>query len=196
MSPEDEARWRGARTLADLGELVAQWLEGTIKSVPTVVPGYGPDEDTTLLVPVLAAANRAGFVTDFSQPGEDVDGRVQRAAVAGFASPATFARLCAVAAEADLMITAARAGDIYWGTCVTVSVDNDRENTWAGGAQTRSAIWDGYGWCCHPSAVEALCRAWQVTLIDPQWGRNDHLWPVLQSFAAKAMTDGIQGAST
>jgi Domain of unknown function (DUF6919) len=32
MDPEDAARWRAARTLADLGELTAQWLEGKIAS--------------------------------------------------------------------------------------------------------------------------------------------------------------------
>ena len=37
----DLAAWRSARTLADLGELTARWLEGTVASVP----GYcGPPD--------------------------------------------------------------------------------------------------------------------------------------------------------
>jgi hypothetical protein len=32
-----------------------QWLEGTIASIPTAMPGYGPDEETADLIPVLAA---------------------------------------------------------------------------------------------------------------------------------------------
>jgi len=51
----------------DLGELTARWLEGSVTSVPGTVPGYGPDEETGLLVPVLAAANRR-FITSFSRP--------------------------------------------------------------------------------------------------------------------------------
>jgi hypothetical protein len=184
MSSEDAARWESARTLDDLGELTAQWLEGAIRSIPTVVPGYGPDEETILLIPVLAAANRAGYVTDFSQPGEDVNDWVQRAAVSGFASPAVLAALVAAAADTDLMITAGRAGENDWGTTAVVSVDNGRENTWAGGAQSLDAIRYGYEGDCHPAAVEALCGAWQVTLVDPVWGRNDLLWPVLKAFAA------------
>ena len=31
----------------------------------------------------------------------------------------------------------------------------------------------------HPAVIEALYEAWQVTLIDPEWGRNDVLWPAL-----------------
>jgi hypothetical protein len=27
--------------------------------------------------------------------------------------------------------------------------------------------------------VKALCAAWQVTVIDPEWGRDDLLWDVL-----------------
>jgi hypothetical protein len=71
MSPEDAARWRAARTLADLGELTAQWLEGKIASIPTVMPGCGPGEESAELIPVLAACNRAGYVTTTSQPGEE-----------------------------------------------------------------------------------------------------------------------------
>lgn len=76
------------------------------------------------LVPFLAAVNRAGFVTGFSQPGEDVDGWIQRAAVSGFASAATFRALLAVTAEADLMITAARADKSDLGTTMVVTIDN------------------------------------------------------------------------
>ncbi len=36
-----------------------------------------------------------------------------------------------------------------------------------------------------PHAIEALCAAWQVTIIDPEWGRNDVLWTVLKSFTAQ-----------
>ncbi len=71
MDPEDAARWRAARTLADLGELTAQWLEGKIASIPAVVPGCGPGEETAELIPVLAACNRAGYVTTVSRPGEE-----------------------------------------------------------------------------------------------------------------------------
>jgi hypothetical protein len=37
----------------------------------------------------------------------------------------------------------------------------------------------GYG-ICHSDAVAALYRAWQVTVIDPVWGRDDVLWPALE----------------
>ncbi|MGW1620979.1 DUF6919 domain-containing protein, partial [Streptomyces sp. NPDC002172] len=34
MSRSDRRRWRSARTISDLGELMALWLEGTIASRP------------------------------------------------------------------------------------------------------------------------------------------------------------------
>ncbi len=46
----------------------------------------------------------------------------------------------------------------------------------------RSGI-TGYG-ICHPDAVDALCSAWQVTVIDPEWGRPDLLWRVLSAAVA------------
>ena len=44
----------------------------------------------------------------------------------------------------------------------------------------------GGGGRSRASAVSdtALCAAWQVAIIDPGRGRNDVLWPVLESFAA------------
>ena len=116
---------RGCRTLesradlADLGELTARWLEGTIASIPTVMPGYGPDEETADLIPVLAACNRAGYVTTGSQPGEKPgrghDGRLwtQRAAVQGFAGAAAVAALRACTAGTPLIVLPGRPASQY-----------------------------------------------------------------------------------
>lgn len=69
MSRSDRRSWRSARTISDLGELMALWLEGKIASRPGYQPRYGPDDETAHLVPTLAALCRAGYVTTCSQPG-------------------------------------------------------------------------------------------------------------------------------
>jgi len=62
--PRSAARaWSSARTLTDLGELTAQWLEGSLATLAGGAYRGGPDEETGPLVPVLAALNRAGYVT-------------------------------------------------------------------------------------------------------------------------------------
>lgn len=202
MSPEDLARWRSARTLADLGELTAEFLEGRIEQTPTHLGQ--PDSETTELIPVLAAASRAGFVTHQSQPGipPDEHGSAQRANVSGYAGPETFVRLMTAASGADLIITAARALDDSeareFGPFFAITLDEGEEFTWDGIASCRSILDDSYGWKCHPRVVDELCAAWQVTLIDPVWGRNDVLWPVLQAFAdsAQHLTGATGEAST
>lgn len=68
MSPADRRR-KSAKTVADLGELMALWLEGEIGSRPGYAARYGPDEETEHLVPTLTALCRAGYVTTCSQPG-------------------------------------------------------------------------------------------------------------------------------
>jgi hypothetical protein len=78
---DEHALWDKARTVADLGELTARWLEGSISWNPTYTNGdtYAaevgtfnrpPEDETKPYVHLLAAVNRAGFVTNFSQPGE------------------------------------------------------------------------------------------------------------------------------
>ncbi|WP_331720260.1 hypothetical protein OG985_49985 (plasmid) [Streptomyces sp. NBC_00289] len=69
MSRSDRRSWRSARTIGDLGELMALWLEGKIASRPGYQPRHGPDDETAHLVPTLAALCRAGYVTTQSQPG-------------------------------------------------------------------------------------------------------------------------------
>src|SRR6266536_3121043 len=67
LSPAGARRWMSATSLAELGELTALWLEGEIGQAPT---NLGPPAgETAELIPVLAAVNRAGLVTDCSQPG-------------------------------------------------------------------------------------------------------------------------------
>lgn len=97
----DAALWRTARTLLDLGEPMARWLEGVI----TYQPGHGGDghgPETDPLVAVLAAVNRVGYVTTFSQPGEIVGDWYQRAAVDGFCDEATATRIYDGVLETDV----------------------------------------------------------------------------------------------
>ncbi len=201
MSPEDAARWYAARTLADLGELTALWLEGKIRSQPCYAdpdPGeeWGQDPETRDLVPVLAAANRAGYFTDTSQPGEppaigyNSKIWVQRAGVTGYASTETLAVLRGCAATTPLILMAIPsagdgAGDGDWDHRIAVTLNGETENTWFGGLTSRSSLREMYEDDLHPDAVQAMCDAWQVTIIDPEWGRNDVLWPMLGEFAAQ-----------
>ncbi len=126
----DSDRWRSARTLADLAKLTVAWLNGEIQETPSHLAP--PMPETVPLIPVLIAVNRAGFITTQSQPGEALDdlGSAQRANVSGFASTDTFARLMAAVADADLIITAARAAphdDL--GPFIAITLDDGEEFT-------------------------------------------------------------------
>lgn len=189
MNRADRKRWAETRTLADVGELTALWLEGQIPSQPGYAPGCGPDPETADLIPVLAACNRAGFITSTSQPGmEESDGWVQRAAVQGFASPAVTDRLRLARDGTGLLIYVQEASRrMSWKRASPVSLANGQPFTRFGTQLSRRFIrddWEGYG-ICGSKAVAALCAAWQVTLVDPEWGRNDRLWPALERFAAR-----------
>ena len=186
MNRADRKLWASARTLTDLGDLTARWLEGGIKSVP----GYcgAPAEETTELSPVLAACNRAGFVTDSSQPGRTGYGWSQRAAVCGFVTPGTWVRLWAATEGLPLIRSAVRSTRwrIRYKTAFPVTRCGGTVFTRFGATLSRrhlSDSWTGYG-ICHEDAVHAVCDAWQVTLIDTEWGREDSpLWPALAAFA-------------
>jgi hypothetical protein len=152
---------------------------------------FAAEDEDPALVPLLAKLNRAGFVTTGSQIGESGPGYdgarwEQRAAVEGFASTAAANVLYGTAQAAGLltvihyMATVPRCRYGYRRS-VPVTTRNGRRMTRFGVQLPRRHIrdgWTGYG-ICHPDAVKALCSAWQVTLIDPEWGRADLLWDVL-----------------
>lgn len=189
--------WNQADTLADVGELTAQWAEGTVKYHPG---GYaeGPAEETMEIAPALVILNRNGFVTSGSQPGwwgpNGWGGYVhQRAAVDGFTDGLTAARLWSASANAGLIFI--RNGPAGWRTSQKHSViatanpiDGDHITeesgyyplTGFGTHLSRHAVkfnFDGY-------ASKALCSAEQVTIIDPVWGRKDLLWDTLTTAIA------------
>ncbi|MEU0030755.1 hypothetical protein [Streptomyces sp. NPDC006335] len=188
--------WKQARAFEELAVLTARWLRGHLSWHPNGHRG-GPDSETVPLVEALAAANEAGFLTDGSQPGElatfhELPWR-QRAFVSGFvADPALARALCARAAEAGLVVRAYRPGSrvdengernavdvTTWGARVNTGMGN-----WVPPRAVRRIL-PG----CDRRAVREVARAWQVTLIDPVWGRNTVLWPALGEVLGSRHTD-------
>jgi hypothetical protein len=188
VNREDLRRWQGARTLADLGELTAQWIEGKIGSQP----GYHgtTDIESPEMVPVLAAVNRAGYVTIQSQrgcdgPGFDGARWTQRAAVEGFASHELAERIWSgaplnlhVIDRCDKHLPRVRISSRY---AVTCTWREREERTSFGHHLSRRHLRDphvGYGILAAP-ALDALCSAHQVTVIDLEPGRDSVLWDFL-----------------
>ncbi|MEU0946933.1 hypothetical protein ABZ379_29970 [Streptomyces canus] len=182
--------WYQARGIGELAALTARWLRGEMLWTPNGHVG-GPDPETLPLVDVLAGLNLAGILTETSQPGERavLHGRPwrQRAYVTAFvADPKPARALAAQAAKAGLIVRAYRPGR-------RVDENGERDavdvTTWEGhGVMTGTGdrispravrrIFPG----CDRQAVREVATAWQITLIDPQWGRNTVLWPFLTRF--------------
>ncbi|MEV7217900.1 hypothetical protein AB0O31_33000 [Kitasatospora cineracea] len=195
----DRRRWREATTAADLGELTAQWLQGRLHFHPTV-GSAGPDEETTNTPDLLAAlllANRAGFVTHFSQPGflgTGADGArwAQLAAVSGFVTdPDVLNRLRTAATEWGLLIREYRL--TYLGPLpepIAVTERNWQVHTQVGGALPGSEVrwmWRGPGRrATGPRAVRAMELAWQITLTEPAPDPTGPLWQALTEALGEA----------
>ena len=166
--------WRSARTLEDLGELTAQWLEGRITHLPAYYSD-APAPETSELIPHLTRANRAGYLTTDSQPGRPLtDGCGQRAYVSGFCTEETADKIEAAILGTDLVAIITPPG---WGnpTQIPVTVVDAKDCAWLGTPLDAADIDDFYGGDC-PNAVNTLKHAWQVELFDPAWGRANLLW--------------------
>lgn len=180
--------WKEARTFADLGELTAQWIEGRIDSHPGCIvdEASDPDEETRHLVPILAACNRRGFVTMDSQPG--MAARAwgggfweQRATVCGLVEDRRLLRdLKRAAGRAGLIVIAHGPGKWDYGADRNLAITkvDGRDCTWAG--QKMERFDRAYEWAgVSRGAIRRITAAWQVIVIDPEWGRDDRLWPAL-----------------
>lgn len=182
--PQNEARqWQSATTLTELGALMARWLEGDIQSHPAYAPKTGPDKETRPLIPYLAAFNRAGFLTDCSQPGDTTRVRAghvweQRAAVQGFVTDrALHNRLHQTATKTGLLIATrdripavTRGGTPY---------------AWFGGHLPPRELANQWA-ILHPTALQHLCQARQIAILAPDYGTGgQHMWPALAAAAKR-----------
>lgn len=175
--------WNKAASVADLGQLMADWLEGRIPRRPGYY-GRRPDpETTTRLIRTLAAINRAGYVTDCSQPGSDgpgFDGARwrQRAGVTGFiADRALLGTLLDAARRRGLQV-------VLDSPAVVVTERAGQPYTQFGGIMTGRdlhVLWDGIS----RAAWAEIRTARQLSIIDPQWGPSDLLWDVLDQVARR-----------
>lgn len=193
--PESSLTWSTARTLNEIGELTARWLEGAEPHQP----GYdgGPHPETTSLIPLLAAANRAGFVTQFSQPGGRWSRRLlsvweQRAAVSGFCTQETWRQLFVHQTSPPLehppprtlVSIAARPGasdDQERVAMIRTGRIRRHPQILAGDALPPDELRELYTELgpvyLSEDGLAALTSAYQVTLYDSQWGNaNGELW--------------------
>lgn len=169
--------WRDARTIGDLGRNMADWLEGRIPSWPGYGADFGYEESVSVqhLVPVLAAVNRAGFVTTCSQPAMTGTTR-QRAWVEGIIDRRNplLDRLLGLQGQ-GLAVHRGWPKQI-----VDLTEEGGRPFTSIGGFKLRrndvTREWTGTGRHALRDLRENGVR---IHLIDMTWGRDDRLWPAL-----------------
>lgn len=171
----DQELWYNARTLEDVGELTAQWLEGTIR-LQAADSATEPAAETRELIPYLARYNRAGYVTDRSQPARELrDGNGQSAYVSGFCAPEIVHKIRKACKGTDILLLPT--ADCRQGFFFDFEITRvkGRAVTWAGAVMTPADLDLYYGPVC-PNALDALKAAWQLKIVDIHWGRADVLW--------------------
>ncbi|WP_149561539.1 DUF6919 domain-containing protein [Streptomyces cacaoi] len=186
MSRTDRRHWKSARTTAALGELMAQWLEGSISSRPGYTPRYGPEDETRPLVPTLAALCRAGYVTTCSQPGlvgwgADDAWWEQRAAVEGVVTdPVLLHRLVDAATTAGLLVrTIDYSRNAPGEAPIPVTTRNCETAGEFGGRISEAdmaAQWRGL----NPDLHDEVSHGTYVIILAPEYGpTGNRLWRIL-----------------
>lgn len=194
MSAADRSVWASARTLRDVGDLVAKWVAGELKSQASYGGPCDVDEDDAPgLAEALIMLNRAGFVTNSSQAGTDeVDGDKVHwqcyAAVVGFGTAETRKWLTEAVSMCDgLVLESCHPQRTFdWRPIVPVTFGNGEIFTDFGrwiDADDIHDTWSGYG-ICRRNARDELIAADQFVIRDTEFGRNDRLWVTL-AIAAK-----------
>jgi len=174
LTDSNVQRWLDAKTLDDIGELTAQYIEGGLSFHP--LHGNGIDEETIRIKDRLTFFNRNGFVTTQSQPAVPLseDGHAQRACVEGWASIELAKQLATLGLHTDLLVFVCPAFEDY-GCRIPVTLEEFRPYTWFGfnnGAANLEEIEEKFS----EGAKWMFCLTWVVTIIDLQWGREYYLW--------------------
>ncbi|GAB15859.1 hypothetical protein ARGLB_093_00120 [Arthrobacter globiformis NBRC 12137] len=176
----DREVWRQASTLAAAGELTARWLEGTSEYQPgTLAPRF--DDETLPIAGQLAELNRSGLFTKESQPGLGPDaGHAQREYVTGFCSAESAALLLRLSAGTELIAIAHAPGEVSQAS-VPVTLHDGEVVTVLGSSENPVESEQIQDWARESNETLALLLAdsWYVELLDPVWGRQQHLLPAV-----------------
>ncbi|MFT7678281.1 MAG: hypothetical protein ACI8QC_002267 [Planctomycetota bacterium] len=185
---EGMSAWRAARTFQELCELGARFLEDEPLGFPGWLPGELDDESDEL-APLLARAQRAGFLTLASQPGSapepGADGRLERrrAFVFGFASGTLAKQLLQACADASLLSAdfgAQESGGEAW----PVAERAQQAFLLVGDGQGPAEL-EIFADALGPGpALDALRQTRYLVLADPEWGPSTRLWEVLANAIA------------
>jgi hypothetical protein len=179
----DREVWRQAGTLAAAGELTARWLEGTSEYQPgTLAPRF--DDETLPIAGQLAELNRSGLFTKESQPGFGPDaGLAQREYVTGFCSADVGCAPAASVCRDGIHCHRPRPREVSQAS-VPVTLHDGEVATVLGSSENPVESEQIQDWARESNETLALVLAdsWYVELLDPVWGRQQHLLPaVLES---------------
>lgn len=207
--------WAAAESREDVGALIAAWLIGDSRYLPGQC-APGPYEVTPPgVMSTLAALNRRGLLTTVSQPaaepGTGDDGAIwtQRAAVEFIVTPATAQLIRDVVADTGVLTHLSPIikhlpplGDrdrINYSNGIAVSTRNAVPVTVFGGQwyadELCASVFDR---CAHRVANRIVEESVCLTVYDPEFGRDDRVWPALAKCVAadidrlvgRADTDG------
>lgn len=161
--------WKRAQSFDELCELGARFVEGR----ESFFPGWGAeqlDAESEPLVPVLAALNRAGFLTLASQPGTlaGVDGCEQRAFVSGFCRASEARSLRRLGARSFRRGERGRAG-----VAVTRRAGSARVLAGHNAFESELELFRGQ---VGERALAQLSECVYWSLWDPVFGREEWLW--------------------
>lgn len=179
--------WANAEGFEDLCELTAQFCEGLLSFTPD--HGGPREQETEEIADELAHANRAGFLTTNSQPGETAapeEGYYeQRAWVEGFAQEDVAERLERLVGRTRLVIQARRMhrwrGQRVLNQDEVITRDAHHEYTGIGRLPSQHNVRSGisFGGICTRNAVSEVADSYSVLIYDPKWGANRLLWDTL-----------------
>ena len=180
----EQSRWAQAEGWADLCELSAQFCEGKLPETPDHDGPRMPE--TVRIAEPLAHANRQGFLTSGSQPGEDMihDGLrfQQRAVVEGWALGRTLDQLEGLIGGTRLRMQATdkrprRYNDYSQSFDATRAIYPDGSvhvGTEFGGVPSRRESVD-------LGRSDMTADTYWVTISDPEWGDHSLLWDRLSA---------------
>ncbi|MFJ9167289.1 DUF6919 domain-containing protein, partial [Lysinibacillus fusiformis] len=179
------------RSLGEVADAVADWMDGRT-DVLTCAAFHIPTNAEGGPTALLAGLNRAGLLTLASQYGQDTqfdgDGKptTRRAAVVLLVADRRLRRRLRTQAHARGLLAVEyrfpRFTRLSGLGGVTVSQYDGEPDAAFGARRDRADLH-----LLLPGAGPAVLRqaaARQLTIADPDWGRNDRLWPLLWQFAA------------
>jgi len=176
--------WKEAKTLPELGACLAAWWRRELYDMTTALSRchteISPQGEAASVLTQVCEKGHLLVYTGSAGLSVSKWKLVTKAEVQAFVPAASILHVKrALQGREGIHFSAHAPGSRSKRSSYPIELQDGKDHGWGDYVFGPKEIPEDFGGL-HPDMIELLKGCWQVFVVDTQWNRNDHLWPILK----------------